>query len=170
MKKIIYAVLVAMLVASCTGGHRTEKFTSQDGSVKATRHGDKWSIVDSTGREVVEQYDSMRVLEVGEDGHPMSVKYYKGDEEHLLQYYSNMQLRGEGVMKNGLREGRWVYYHPNGMKQVEAFFVNGKEQGPYRVYRDNGIPVYVGTYTDGKPSGVWEVYDNEGQLVQKSEY
>ena len=171
MKKTIAILAAALLMAACGGNsHKNARFSSADGSVNAQRHGDQWTITDATGAEVVTGYDSMRVVEVGENGHPMTVIYYKGSEEHHLQYYSTMQLRSIGVFRDGHREGRWVYYHPNGVPQVEATFVNGKEEGPYRVLRDNGVPVYVGQYTEGRPSGMWEVYDQDGNLVEKTEY
>lgn len=171
MKKniVIPAMALALLLTACQP--KSQVFAADDGSVTATLKGTgEWHITRADGTEVVPDYDSMRVVEVSESGHPMTVVYYKGNEQHWLQYFSTMRLRSEGVMIDGRREGRWVFYHANGQVQCEATFVGGKEDGSYRVYRDNGAPYYIGQYANGKPTGIWEVYDQEGNLVQQTEY
>lgn len=170
--KITIAAAAALCLTFGACGGKTEKFNSADGKANATHNlaNDTWRITDGDGNEPITAYDSMRVVEVGEDGHPASVIYYRGNERHLRQYYSNMQVRCEGTTVDGLREGRWVYYHPDGHLQAEATYAAGLEEGPYRVYRDNGAPYYIGQYADGVPTGTWEVYDPEGNLVQKTEY
>lgn len=161
-----------MLTACNASSGRTETFSAADGSVVAIHKvgSNEWTITNANGAEVMTDYDSMRVVEVSEDGHPMTVVYYTGNQQRWLQYYSTMRLRSEGTMVNGLREGRWVFYHSNGNIQCEATFVNGKEEGTYRVYRENGAPYYIGQYSNGQPTGLWEVYDMEGNLVEKTEY
>ncbi|MBQ8703713.1 MAG: hypothetical protein IJ524_05010 [Bacteroidales bacterium] len=174
MKRNLPAILLAaaLLLTACKGHNSSETFTAADGSLTAVHKPgtNEWSITDAQGREPVEGYDSMRVVEISEDGHPMTVVYYSGNQQHWLQYFSSMQLRSEGTMVDGQREGRWVFYHPNGLLQCEATFVGGKEEGAYRVFRDNGAPYYIGQYSGGVPTGVWEVYDQEGNLVEKTEY
>ena len=175
MKRNFHYVIilaVAAMLTACNNSGRTETFSAADGSVTATHKmgSNEWSITNANGTEVVTDYDSMRVVEVSEDGHPMTVVYYSGNQQRWLQYFSTMRLRSEGTMVDGLREGRWVFYHPNGSIQCEATFIGGKEEGTYRVYRDNGAPYYIGQYSGGQPVGLWEVYDAEGNLVEKTEY
>lgn len=164
------AVALTLLTVACTA--KTQEFSSADGAVTATvKVGtDKWKITDAQGKEPVADYDSMRVTEVGEDGHPMTVVYYRGNEQHIRQYYTNMQLRCEGMMVDGVREGHWVFYHYNGNIQSECTFVHGLEEGPYRVMRENGAPYYIGQYVGGKPTGTWEIYDPQGNFVGTKEY
>lgn len=164
------AAALLLTAVSCTAG--TQRFEAADGSVTATvKEGtNEWKITDSQGREVVTDYDSMRVTEIGEDGHPMTVVYYTGNQQRWLQYFCDMHLRSEGTMVDGRRDGRWVFYHPNGNIQCEATFIDGKEDGDYRVFRENGAPYYIGRYSNGTPTGIWEVYDQEGNLVEKTEY
>ena len=169
-KNIAMAVGMALLAMACTA--KTNEYSAADGAVKATvKVGtDEWHITKADGTEVVPDYDSMRVMQTGDEGHPMTVVYYIGNRQHWLQYYSTMQLRSEGDMVGGQREGRWVYYHPNGNVQSECTFVAGQEDGPYRVYRENGRPYYLGQYTAGQRTGRWEVYDDMGVLVETKEY
>lgn len=170
MKKMLYVLLLTATAVACNG--KTQEYSSADGTVQAVyqERSQSWTIKGPDGREVVTGYDSMRVAEVSDDGHPMSVVYYTGNRQHWLQYYSSMQLRCEGEIVNGLREGRWVYYHPNGIVQSECTYVGGKEEGQYRVMRENGVPYYIGQYSHGQRVGTWEVYDENGQLVEKREY
>ena len=163
-------IAATLLLTACTA--KTQRFEAADGSLTASldKRTGEWTITDADGREPVADYDSMRVVEAGEDGHPMTVVYYTGREQRWLQYYTTMQLRSEGTMVDGRREGRWVFYHANGNVQCEATFVGGREEGPYRVYRENGAPYYIGLYHDGQPVGQWEVYDPEGNLVERKEY
>ena len=157
------------MIVACNS--KTQTFSAEDGSVKATVNSKgQWHITDADGREVVEDYDSMRVVQISEDGHPMTVCYYKDGEQTWLQYYSDMTKRSEGHMVDGCREGHWVFYHPNGSVQSECTFVGGLEEGPYKVFRENGIPYYIGQYTAGQRTGIWEVYDDLGNLAATKEY
>lgn len=172
MKKITTLVLGATLLLTVACTEKTQQFKAADGSVTATHKlkSDQWKIVDARGQEPMTDYDSMRVVEVGEDGHPMTIVYYKGNEQLHLQYYSTMQLRSQGRVVDGQREGHWAFYHPSGIVQSECDFVNGLEQGPYHVYRENGVPYYIGQYNQGRPTGTWEIYDPEGNMVGTKEY
>lgn len=164
-------IAAAMAMLTACGG-KTQTFSAADGSVTATvkEGSSQWHITGPDGREVVTDYDSMRVVEVSDDGHPMTVCYFKGNEQVWLQYYSTMVKRSEGRVVNGLREGPWTFYHPDGSVQTECTFVGGLEEGPYKVFRQGGIPYYIGQYTHGQRTGTWEVYDDQGNLVAKKEY
>ena len=170
MKQISLIAASLALLAAC--GANTTEFQAQDGSTRAVvdNRTRQWTITDSNGREPVSQYDSMRVVEVSEDGHPMTVAYYRGNTCHWIQYYSSMQKRSEGQTVDGLREGRWVFFHPNGNIQSESNFIAGREDGPYRVYRANGAPYYIGQHTNGTPVGTWEFYGPDGMLVGTKVY
>lgn len=170
-RNIAVAALSVLVLTAAACGAKTQEFSAQDGSVKAVlKSSGQWKITNGQGQEPVADYDSMRVVEVGEDGHPMTVIYYKGSEQHVRQYYTTMQVRCEGQMVDGLREGRWVFYHPNGNVQSECTYVQGHEEGPYRVYREDGKPYYLGHYKEGKPVGTWEFYDGDGNLAGTKVY
>lgn len=118
----------------------------------------------------VGSYDSLTIVDTNETGQPATVIYHAADTQIVRQYYSDHSLRCTGTNVNGKKEGRWVFYYPDGHIQTECNFVDGKENGPYRVMRENGAPYYIGQYTDGVRTGTWEVYDMEGNLVTKQEY
>lgn len=160
--------VAALLAGACQS--KKEQYAAVDGSVQAVKQGEKWTITGRDGREVVEDYDSMRVVEIGADGHPTTVYYYKDGRQTALQYYTGMILRCRGDIVDGRRDGLWQYYYENGNLQAEATYVDGREEGDYRVYRENGLPYYIGRYSGGVRTGTWEVYDQEGNLVETKEY
>ncbi len=171
MRKILI-IMVATLLATVACTSKKSDYAACDGSIKAVHdeRSDRWVITDAEGHEMVENYDSMRVTEVGEDGHPMTVCYYKDGHEIWLQYYTGMSPRSKGEIVAGVREGPWVFYYPSGQVQVEATFAGGREEGDYRVFRENGVPFYIGHYKHGARTGVWEVYDEDGNLVETKKY
>jgi hypothetical protein len=166
MKKYLIFTLTAIALCACTGT-TTREFRTLDNKLVAscTYEGSdslhaQWQFTDPE----VKDCDSLRVVEMGPAGHPMTVCFYMGEKELWRQYYSDMQLRSEGVTVGGLREGRWVFYYAGGLPQTEANFVGGKEEGPYKVYRENGIPYYIGQYHEGQRTGTWEIYASDGTL------
>lgn len=131
----------------------------------------QWMIYDRDGAPYYkDDYDSIRVLEIGVGETPATIAYFKGHRETLLQFYSNGTLRSMGDLVEGYRDGVWTFYHMNGQKQTEATFIKGREEGQYTVYYENGVPLYIGHYRNGDRIGIWEFYDDEGNLVQKKEY
>ena len=169
MKRITIILAVVALLATSCGAKKGEKQVFEGSAATAVLDKDQWTITDANGNELVTDYDSMRVVELGEDGHPATVIYFKQGRQTCLQFYSNMALRGRGDIVDGQREGMWQYYFANGTLQAEATFVAGLEDGPYRVYRENGVPYYIGQYKNGARVGTWEVYDPAGNLVEKME-
>ena len=169
MRKILIIIAaVAFVAAGCQ--QKKEEYKAADGSVQAVRQGEKWTLTGRDGNELVADYDSMRVAEVGEDGHPTTIYYYKDGRQMVFQYYTGMILRCRGDIVGGQREGLWQYFFENGNLQAEATYVNGREEGEKRVYRENGLPYYIGRYSNGMPVGTMEFYDEEGNLAGTKEF
>ncbi|MGX8713493.1 MAG: toxin-antitoxin system YwqK family antitoxin [bacterium] len=171
----LLAVVCCMLSVSCTS--KTKEYRSDDGAVVATcqysGHDSLhavWQFKDANGNPLVANYDSLRIIERGPEGHPQTVCFHIGNEQRWMQFYTTMQLRSEGKVVNGQREGAWTFYYPDGIKQCEATFVAGLEEGPYHVYRENGVPYYIGQYHNGERTGTWEIYNPDGSLAGKQEY
>ena len=176
MRKYLTITLAGLaLMASCT--QKTRHFGTEGISTLATctySGSDstcaQWQFTNPDGSPLVPDADSLRVVEHGPEGHPMTVCFHIGEQQRWLQFYSNMAVRSDGMVINGLREGLWLFYYPDGTKQTEYAFVGGKEEGPYRVYRENGVPYYVGQCREGRRVGTWEVYDANGNLSTTQDY
>ena len=176
MKKYLIIIFVALTMGACTRT-TTKEFRAPDNSVVATctYQGDdslhaEWQFTDADGNPLVKNCDSLRVVELGPEGHPTTICFHVGNTQHWRQYYTTMQLRSEGATVNGLREGRWIFYFPNGTPQAESNFVAGREEGPYKVFRENGVPYYMGMYHEGQRTGTWEIYNPDGTLATTQQY
>lgn len=175
-KRLKLSILPLLLLAACTGT-TTREYRAADNSVVARCQypGDDslhatWQFLDANGNPYVKDFDSLRVVERGPEGHPMTVCFFSGERQQWFQFYTTMQLRSQGTIVNGKREGRWIFLFPNGTTQTECTFVDGLEEGSYKVFRENGIPYYIGQYEHGQRTGTWEIYDEDGTLVTTQTY
>jgi antitoxin component YwqK of YwqJK toxin-antitoxin module len=103
-------------------------------------------------------------------GTPSTVSFYSGNNQDVVQFYSNYTVRSTERLSSNMRQGKVYFYFPNGKIQVEANFADGLENGPYIVYHENGVPYYQGVYEQGKRVGIWEFYDKEGNLIEQKDY
>lgn len=177
--RILILILACLLTAACGNGETRREFRSADGSVVAvcTYTGDdslhaQWTFTDANGNPYVPGCDSLKVLELGSEGHPMTVVFYLNDhrQRHIQFHDKYMQRRSDGYSVNGLRTGTWTSFFPNGTMQSEGNYFAGREEGPYKVFYENGRPFYLGQYHDGHPTGTWEFYDEDGNLAGTKEY
>ena len=89
-----------------------------------------------------------------------------GKKEGLwVYYYDNGQLSYKGTFKVGKKDGPWVYYHSNGQLSYKVTYKDNKKDGPYVNYYDNGQLSSKGTYKDGKEDGRWVRYWSDGSEV-----
>jgi len=63
---------------------------------------------------------------------------------------NNDKLEFEGSIKDGLRDGVWTYYFPNGQKNFEGLFKDGVKEGKWTFWKDNGQEVEFEMYKYGK--------------------
>ncbi len=80
----------------------------------------------------------------------------------------NVIMRGE--MVDGVREGGWESYFPDGTLRSRGTFINGIQQGPTTVHHPNGAIFYTGWYKDGVPVNDWSFYNEEGEQVKIVRY
>ena len=59
------------------------------------------------------------------------------------------QIQGE--LKDGKREGPWVFYYDNGQLESEGTYKDGKADGPWIAFNEDGTVwgTYTGTFKDG---------------------
>lgn len=132
--------------------------------------GTDWKFYNRDGKEFVEQYDSMRVLQYTLDHRPLSVSYFVGETETRYQFNDNYTVNAHGLVRNGLKEGPWEFFYANGQKMLEARYTDGVENGAYVSYRENGVPYFRGFYINGKRANIWEFYDEEGNLAGTKDF
>ena len=76
----------------------------------------------------------------------------------------------QGRIKNGEREGPWVYYHDNGQLMHKGDYKNGEKEGPWVCYHDNGQLSDKGDHKNGEKEGPWITYHDNGHIWKKGDY
>ena len=98
-------------------------------------------------------------------------KYDKsGDCVYETEYYESGQVRMEGAMKHGKRQGEWHAYLRDGRPWSIDVFKDGVLNGPSIVYWENGNLRWEGNYKDGQHCGEWKWYDEQGILLRVEHY
>ena len=100
--------------------------------------------------------------------HPALLKNI--DEGGERTYYPNGQLKMEGFLTDGKRDGRWISFYQTGIPWSETHFKNGKKEGPTTTWCENGQKRYTGYYKNDKPSGTWTFWDMQGNMVKEIDY
>jgi antitoxin component YwqK of YwqJK toxin-antitoxin module len=80
--------------------------------------------------------------------------YKKGSSELFsglcTENYKNGKLAYTGKIKDGLKEGAWVWFHQNGQKRCEVTYVKGLEEGKKVLYTKEGKVQLEIVYTAGQ--------------------
>ncbi len=86
-------------------------------------------------------------------------KYSGGDRDGEWEYRfkDNDKLAFKGKYKNGLAEGKHVYYYKNGKVEMEGKYKGGLKHGAWSKFDDDGTLNFIITYKNG----VETAYDGE---------
>jgi antitoxin component YwqK of YwqJK toxin-antitoxin module len=92
------------------------------------------------------------------------VAYYENEPfTGVAEMYSSGEvLLNEQEYLNGLKEGSWSVYHPNGKLQKKGLILNGKEHGEYKEWYSNGNLKYEYHYDQGLKTGKWLSWYEDG--------
>ena len=106
------------------------------------------------------------------NGQAKSVRSYDRNDKCVkeTEYYEHGQVKMEGAMKDGEREGEWKAYFPDGRLQSIGTFTNGLRTGRATVWQENGNLLQEGFYREGTHVGKWKFYDEQGNLVKEVDY
>lgn len=69
-----------------------------------------------------------------------------------------------GTLENGLPDGKWERFHPNGSRAAKASYRNGVKEGSWRFYHSNGNLKASLEFENGKKVGVWKSFWPSGAL------
>ena len=106
------------------------------------------------------------------NGQTQLVRYYDKNNNCVkeTEYYETGQVKMEGAMKGGERDGEWKAYFPDGRVQSIGAFVNGLRTGKATVWQENGNLLQEGFYKEGTHCGKWKFYDEQGDLVKEVDF
>lgn len=106
------------------------------------------------------------------NGQPQYVRMIdkSGDCVREIEYYETGQVKMEGALKEGKREGEWRAYFPDGRPRSIGYFEAGQRTGEAKVYWYNGNLREDGFYKEGKHCGKWRYYDELGNFLREDDY
>lgn len=87
-----------------------------------------------------------------------------------LARYPGGRTRLEGTYRDGLREGRWTFWHSNGRKSEEGELHQGREEGRWARWYANGEPREAGEYREGVRQDRWTFWYESGRVERAGEY
>ena len=91
--------------------------------------------------------------------------YYKKFSD--VPYTGKVKGEEQGSIKNGKKEGEWVWYYENGQLESKVTYKNGEREGEYVSYWMNGHLNVKATFKNGKLEGESLYYDEDGQFNWK---
>lgn len=103
-------------------------------------------------------------------------KYYlKGSNKpytgFLYAKYDNGELMSVQQFVDGVGQGIWINYDPDGRKECQGSYVNNRVEGPVTFFYEDGSIKSTGQYRDWKrPIGVWTYYDRQGNIISTMNY
>ena len=104
---------------------------------------------------------------------PIIVKEFEtsSDLAKVSFYTPKGVLESKGMMRGKEREGKWLFYHPDGKSIMsEENYVNGKLDGDYKTFYLSGEPTEITTYKNGLLHGNYKKYSIKGFLYQDFNY
>lgn len=92
--------------------------------------------------------------------------FKEGERDGLTeQFYSDTgKLRVSGNYKNGVLDGEFKAYYPNGNLQGEVNYKNGEMNGEFKEYHENKNIRLSGNYKNSLQEGEWKSYLEDGTL------
>lgn len=77
----------------------------------------------------------------------------------------------QGKEINKLKEGKWLYYHPDGKTVMsEELYTRGKQNGIRKVYFINGNLAEEAAYAHDLREGPYKKYNEKGVLLEEATY
>lgn len=86
------------------------------------------------------------------------------------EYYDNGNLKAEGHLRNGLRQGKWIAYASDGRIMSSCEYSMGRKNGQSQVYNPNGTVKYTAYYRMDEKDGIWVLNDEQGKKVKEVNY
>tara|TARA_Y100001936_G_scaffold253082_1_gene315693 strand:+ start:1502 stop:2479 length:978 start_codon:yes stop_codon:yes gene_type:complete len=106
-------------------------------------------------------------------GRQVTIETYKDGILNGLfeEYYPNGQLKTKVIYKNGRKDGLYESYWNNGQEKAKNIYKNGIiKDGTYKWFWKNSQLHLVRTYKNGKLEGLYKAFYKHGQLRNTGEY
>lgn len=90
--------------------------------------------------------------------------------ELVKEYYDNGLLKAKGLMKENLKQGKWMFYFESGEIQMEINYKNDIQEGEFKRWYTNGHLAIESFYVGGSNDGYWKEYYENGSIKEIGEY
>ena len=87
-----------------------------------------------------------------------------------VYYFKNGKIQSEVMYKDGMQEGKKTIYYPNGKIKEEGTFSKDEPDGYFVTYFVNGAVEEEGWHVNGQKQGTFLFYDQLGNLTSKLYY
>ena len=89
----------------------------------------------------------------------------------LCARYDNGQLEAVQQFKDGVGNGIWINFNPDGSKDSQGTYVNNETIGPAKLFYEDGSVKAEGNFVHRKRKvGWWTFYDRKGNVVSKRRF
>jgi antitoxin component YwqK of YwqJK toxin-antitoxin module len=86
-------------------------------------------------------------------------------------YFNTGELKAEGKYVDGIKVGKWTYYHKNGkVEQTGVYDKQGRPRGEWVWYYPSGNILREEAYLDGLLDGLTAEYSEEGTIIAEGEF
>jgi len=98
--------------------------------------------------------------------------YRKGklNGKSILYYLDSGKPAEIREYKQGVKEGTYLKYFPDGKTMTEGLYHNNQLHGDFTVYYNDETIEIKGQYENGRKSGNWEYFTENGEPITEEQY
>jgi antitoxin component YwqK of YwqJK toxin-antitoxin module len=125
------------------------------------------------GKYIKQKRDSIWLFYSDVDGKLLSSETYKKGVLHGITktFYPKTGNVAESIeYVNGIKEGPYKKYFPDGALMTEGTYVNDLLDGKFTLYHPNGNIQVKGNYKNGRQTGNWNYFDEDGNAVSEDDF
>ena len=123
------------------------------------------------------EFDSGKMIEYHSNGNKLvdiSISDGRFYGKYTVFYHERInsgKVNIEGSYSNGKKDGRWVWYSPDGQIIKYESYANGFKSGKWTSFFEGTELVrFQGQYLDDRRQGLWEWYDKDSNLITSIQY
>lgn len=169
-ERMLYENGRTRLKGRCKGDKREGvwKFYFQNGKIFAqadftnSQSGEKWSVYDTAGNELVSPNDKVLEAQFASDGGLCGIRVRKQSDEVLYKFFESFKVQIRAHLKGNIPNGETVSYFENGQLNSYYFYRDGIQDSVYKVYTETGGMLLSGRYNKGVKVGKWEYFLSDG--------
>ena len=121
------------------------------------------TVADTISGHTVTYHDPAQMVKKSEGN------YINGVKDGFWKFYQpNGRLIREGNYTNGRLQGFWKTFFPSGNLRSEGHFDRCVKNGFWKFYHDAPNSVFLeGNLSNDVPDGKWQEYNTEGQVIKE---